>query len=201
MRSVALKGLKAARLAKGYSQREVGDALGVEQPTIQRWEAGKRSPSVEEVDALSRLLGVTADALFGRTNEVPVVGKVGAGGSVLFEDAYPLDEGFDRVIRPPDAMGDLIGLEIAGDSMWPKFLDGEIVYISRDRDGVDADYVGSFVVAKLATGEVYLKQLARGSAPGRYTLRSLNAPDMEDVAVDWATPVRGTLSRWGRRLS
>lgn len=58
---------KAARKEQGLSQQALADLLGVEQPTVQRWETGIRTPRT--VDMLVRLcdaLDVSADALLGR---------------------------------------------------------------------------------------------------------------------------------------
>lgn len=58
---------KAARAARGLSQQDLADILGVEQPTVQRWETGVREPKT--IDMLVKLcdaLDVSADALLGR---------------------------------------------------------------------------------------------------------------------------------------
>jgi len=84
--------------------------------------------------------------------------------------------------------------------MLPKFDPGDIVFISRERDGVDSADLGSYCAIRLATGETYLKILAKGSASDVFTLRSLNAADMEDVSLEWATPIRAITPRAARRF-
>jgi repressor LexA len=51
------------------------------------------------------------------------------------------------------------------------------------------DYLGEDCAVRLTTGETYIKQLIKGSSPGLFTLLSLNAPPIENVEVEWATPV------------
>lgn len=78
---------------------------------------------------------------------------------------------------------------VRGDSMLPKYSDGDIIYISRQCDGVLPSYLGKDCAVLLSTGESYLKQIISGNEPGRFTLLSLNAPPIENVEIVWATPV------------
>ena len=126
---------------------------------------------------------------------VPLTGRVGAGGTIIFDE---LDQN-DLVPRPPSITGPLEALEVVGDSMFPKYTSGDVIYIQRNHDGVLPIYVGEFCAIRLISGESYLKLLAKGSRPGVFTLRSLNAPDIEDVEVEWATPVLFVLPRFARR--
>jgi repressor LexA len=84
--------------------------------------------------------------------------------------------------------------------MLPKYRDGDILYIQRTHEGVIEDDIGDDCAVRLTTGETYVKQLVRGSEPGRWTLRSLNAPDMENVEVEWATRVLFIMPRRSREM-
>jgi len=126
---------------------------------------------------------------------VAVVGRIGAGGTVIFEDL-----GNDElVLRPPGISGTLVALVVEGDSMFPKYRGGDIIYIQRDHDGILLDYIDEDCAVRLTGGETYIKQLIRGSEPNRWTLLSLNAPPMENVEVEWATPVRFIMPARSRR--
>jgi predicted transcriptional regulator len=50
--------LARLRKAKGFTQSSLAERLGVEQPTVQRWEAGKREPSLAQLLELARILEV-----------------------------------------------------------------------------------------------------------------------------------------------
>ena len=104
----------------------------------------------------------------------------------------------ETVPRPPGITGRLEALEVVGDSMLPRYSSGDVVYISRDIDGVLDAYIGEYCAVRLTSGETYVKLLARGSRPGFFTLRSLNAADIEDVEVEWATPIIFVMPRAGR---
>lgn len=133
---------------------------------------------------------------------VPIVGKIGAGGSVIFlalgdEDHLDLDE---TVPRPPGISGKLVALMVEGSSMLPKYQSGDIIYIQRVHEGLLEEDIGDDCAVRLKTGETYVKQLVRGSQPERFTLRSLNAPDMENVEVEWATRVLFIMPRRSREV-
>lgn len=55
--------LQSLRKRRGLSQAKLAELIGVEQPTIQRWESGKRMPDLDSLNALARVLGVTAGSL------------------------------------------------------------------------------------------------------------------------------------------
>jgi len=131
---------------------------------------------------------------------VPIVGKIGAGGSVAFL-ALQEDEQLDpdeSVLRPPGVAGKLVALIVEGSSMLPKYQDGDIIYIQRTHEGVLEGDIGDDCAVRLKSGETYVKQLVRGSESERFTLRSLNAPDMENVEVEWATRVLFIMPRRSR---
>jgi phage repressor protein C with HTH and peptisase S24 domain len=134
---------------------------------------------------------------------VPIVGKIGAGGSVIFvalSDDEHVEES-ETVLRPPGVSGKLVALVVEGSSMLPKYRDGDIIYIQRNHfEGILEGDIGDDCAVRLTTGETYVKQLVRGSEPNRWTLRSLNAPDMENVEVEWATRVLFIMPRRSREL-
>ena len=48
--------IAAARKAKGITQAQLADAMGVDQPMISRWESGKVSPNKENLAKLKEIL-------------------------------------------------------------------------------------------------------------------------------------------------
>lgn len=142
---------------------------------------------------LAEFFDVPIDDLAGR-DPVLLVGKIGAGGAILFEEH---DE--PRVVsRPPAAAGKLVALEVHGDSMFPRYDEGDIIYIKRDHDGVLAEYIGEHCAIHLADGGTFLKVLEEGSEEGRFTLHSHNAAPIKNVEVIWASPVLFVMPRRSR---
>ncbi len=54
------------RKEKGLTQKELGEKIGVSSSAVSQWESGG-TPDISLLPALSDILGVTVDALFGRT--------------------------------------------------------------------------------------------------------------------------------------
>jgi phage repressor protein C with HTH and peptisase S24 domain len=72
---MALSGLKSARKAKGMTQAALAEAIGVEPPTISRWEAGEREPDNETLRRVAEILGTSVGAIFGESG-APNVSQV-----------------------------------------------------------------------------------------------------------------------------
>jgi phage repressor protein C with HTH and peptisase S24 domain len=180
-RQMASKKVKSRRLAKmaGLGETAVRDLLEkVDDPRV--------GTLIKIADALE----IPASSLFG--NQVEVAGKVGAGGCVLYNEP---DEEPELVDRPPGAVGRLMALKVAGDSMFPVYREGDIVYVARDHEGVQPHYVGEECVVHTVEGGTFLKTLATGSQFNRFHLQSFNAPPMENVELIWATPVLFVMRR------
>ena len=55
--------LAALRKAKGYTQAEAAELLGVSNKTVSNWETGVSSPDISMLPALAELYGVTCDEI------------------------------------------------------------------------------------------------------------------------------------------
>jgi transcriptional regulator with XRE-family HTH domain len=55
--------LRAARRGAGLTQKQLGDALGVEAITVSRWERGVTSPSLPRLRRVAELTGTTVSDL------------------------------------------------------------------------------------------------------------------------------------------
>ena len=63
------KQIKPARQFKKLKVTEAAKLLGVSQPTLSAWEAGRKSPSIDSLEKMAALYGVTTDFLLGREEE------------------------------------------------------------------------------------------------------------------------------------
>lgn len=59
---------KTARLMKKMSLYEAAQKLGISTTALNSWENGKKTPSVERVENMADLYGVSTDFLLGRSN-------------------------------------------------------------------------------------------------------------------------------------
>ena len=63
------------REARGFSQKFVAVSLGVKAPSVSDWESGKTNPTLDNLIALSKLLGVTCDQLLTDDTPPPAIGS------------------------------------------------------------------------------------------------------------------------------
>jgi transcriptional regulator with XRE-family HTH domain len=76
--------LRAARELRKLSQSDLADRSGLQPSAVSHFETGRRSPSFENLKALSEALQVTTDFLLGRVDD-PMM--VGAKADTLFRHA------------------------------------------------------------------------------------------------------------------
>lgn len=129
-----LGGLPQLRKQKGLTQAALAEIIGVEQPTIQRWETGKREPELSQIFALATALDVEPGALLDPTVAAPigprlyVKGEVAAG---VWKEAYELPpsewQSFNGRADITAKLEHRFGLRVIGDSMNEIYPAGTIV--------------------------------------------------------------------------
>ncbi len=70
------------RLARNWSQVELGKRLGVAKQTVSNWENDNIQPSIEMLIHLSKLFGVTTDYLLG-LEQIPRISVEGLSTDVI----------------------------------------------------------------------------------------------------------------------
>lgn len=65
--------LKTLRQKYGYSQREVANRLGISPSIVSGYETGERTPSIENLLAISYLFKCSTDYLLGKDSNKPVL--------------------------------------------------------------------------------------------------------------------------------
>ena len=143
--------IKKRRLELGLTQEELGAKIGVQRAAINKYETGlvqniKRSTQQKLADAL----GIDVVSLFypveDRPNRIKVYGSVPAGIPIeAVEDVIDWEDIPQTWIDYGDKY---IGLKVKGDSMYPKYIDGDTVIVKLQPDcesGQDAIvYVNSY---------------------------------------------------------
>ena len=138
--------IKAARKAAHMGQAELGEAIGIGKSSISEWESGKRSPDIDKVKDIAKVLNVTPAYLMSWDEpspasrplpagllpvvkrRIPIIGHVAAGVPIMAEREYEEYE--------DDTYGiscDYV-LRVEGDSMEPRVLDGDVVYVRQKPD-------------------------------------------------------------------
>lgn len=169
--------LAAARRAAGLNQTEVAERLTargfpVRTQAVSKWETDTTQPGARQLVELCRLYGIRdvvaafgarSGALPGRV--LPLYRLAVSAGTGEFLDG----EGYDSVEVGEEVspLADF-GVRIAGDSMEPRFVHGQIVWVKR-QETLRPGEIGIF----LYNGAGYCKRLERRS--GRVELISLNS--------------------------
>jgi transcriptional regulator with XRE-family HTH domain len=187
---------KRARL----TLEDVAEQLDLSISQISRLERGTSDLTGERLIQFAKLYGCRpADFIDGGRTSVPLVGFVGAGAEIYPFDDAPLGGGFEMVDAPPDEARTVVAVEVRGESMFPAYREGDLIYYAREQDFVVDACLGAECVVKLGDGPTLVKTVMRGAEPGRWTLLSYNAPPIENAHIDWAAPVLWVDKRRRRR--
>jgi len=168
------------RKARHLSQAKLAEMIGVEQPTVQRWESGKRTPDLGQLGDLADALGIDPGALFKLPDRVPlgprlyIKGEVGAG---LWQEAYelPQDEWKEFTGRADvtASIDHRFGLRVVGESMNEIYPHGTIV-----------ECVSVFGPAEITPGKRVVVLRQRDDLEYEATVKEL----VEEAGRLWARP-------------
>jgi phage repressor protein C with HTH and peptisase S24 domain len=149
-------------------------------------------------DAQGPALGTGADSGPGQPRPAPIIGRVGAdpGGEVLLAGGQAPPE---FAPLPPGGTERAVALRVTGHSMRGLADDGALIYFEDQRTPPSPDMLGQVVVVELDTGEVLVKRLLRGGAPGRFDLESLAGPTRRDARLRWAAHITAIVPPWQAR--
>ena len=164
--------IKQLRLEHGLTQEELGARLGVQRAAVQKYEKG----TVKNIkrDALIRLaevLDTTPEYLLGWEEtpknvipipdvpvvQIPVVGRVAAGVS-CFADDNIID--YEPVLSTDISQAERYAfLRVIGDSMYPVFMEGDLVLV-QVQESVDS---GTYAVVTVDNEDGVIKRVVYGA--------------------------------------
>lgn len=170
------KNIRKFRNEHHWTQKELADKLHVGKTTVSNYETGYSEPDIETQLILADLFGVSLDELNSRKLDsknknyitINVYGSIPAG--IPIEAIEDITDTEDISLKEYDRSKEYLGLKVEGDSMYPKYLDGDTVIIEKTPDcesGTDAAvYVNGY--------EATLKTLIKNE-DGTITLKPINA--------------------------
>lgn len=162
-----LLAIKEAMETNGYppSMREIGEAAGLSSPSSVKYqlEALEAKGWIRRDPSRGRALEVLTpgderfeDIKPERTHNVPLVGRIAAGGPILAE------QNVEEVFPLPASLvgeGDLFMLKVVGDSMIDAAIcDGDFVVIRSQKDANKGE-----IVAAMIDGEATVKSFSKKS--------------------------------------
>ena len=201
------KRLETARKNRGFkSAREACSYFGWNYSTYLQHENGIRG-FVRAAARYAKAYRVSEGWLITGQNgatstSLPVMGYIGAGAEILPEFAQVPPEGGEQIEVPFAIANDMIGLQVRGDSMIPRYDDGDVVVVYREQRRAIESFYGEEAAVRTSDGRRFLKQIMR--APEGVTLLSWNARPIENVNLEWIGEIYATirsaqLRRHGRR--
>jgi transcriptional regulator with XRE-family HTH domain len=198
--------LKELREEHDMTIEQVAEATGLSVSYVWRLESGARNLSVKNMNLFAHAFKVAPEELLAKreraaSNTVPVMGRIGAGAEITPDDEQVPPEGLYEIETMFPIPEGAIAFEVMGDSMWPRYDDGDIVICWRQ--GILAEEVlGWEAAVKTVTGHRYLKRVVRGAEKGTYDLESHNAAPIRGVRLDWVASIQSVIrsGQW-RKLS
>ena len=100
------KNIALLRRAKGLTQAELGDLLGVSNQAVSKWESEMSMPDVMLLPDIAKVFGVDLNDLYGAAKEIPEFSVPGPKSETNTQDRRILNisakvEGVDVKIRMP----------------------------------------------------------------------------------------------------
>ena len=170
----------------GKTKGGLAVAMGVRPGAVSEILAGARLIKASEIQPIIDYLEL---------NAVPIMGRVGAGASIGPELERMPPEGLGEVELPFPITEGTIAFEVVGDSMLPKYENGDIIVVYRDQRHPLSSFYGEEAAVRLKTGERYLKTIERGNAANVVNLTSFNAKPIMGVKLEWIGEICVTLPR------
>jgi repressor LexA len=170
----------------GKTKGGLARAMGVRPGAVSEILSGIRLIKASEIEPIMEYLGL---------NAVPIMGRVGAGATIEPENEQVPPEGLGEVELPFPITEETIAFEVSGDSMLPKYENGDVIVVYREQRHPLASFYGEEAAVRLKTGQRYLKTIERGKAPNSVNLTSFNAKPINGVKLEWIGEICVTLPK------
>lgn len=129
------------------SQTEICNTLGIKMPTFSDWVNAKTYPRIDKIELMANYFGIskadlveehTAKSTNSNAVTIKVLGRVAAGLPIeAVENIIDTEEISEELSKT----GEFFGLQIHGNSMEPKFSEGDVVIVRKQEDAESGDIV------------------------------------------------------------
>lgn len=176
------------------SRSDICKDLGFAYTTFTSWETGVNYPRIDKIEMMADYFHIEkSDLIEDKSAEgdstrkgirIPILGKVVAGIPV---EAITDIEGWEEIPQSMAKTGEYFALKIAGKSMEPRMMDGDVVIVRRQPD-VDS---GDIAVVLVNGNDATVKQISKSDAgltligwnPSVYTPKTYNKKECQELPV------------------
>lgn len=189
--------IREIRHSQDLTIEDLAEKTGLSVSYVGRLESGERNLSVKHLALFADALSVSSQELLPtevekKRNVVAVMGRIGAGAEIVPEEEQIPTEGLYEIETPFPLPDDAIAFEVHGESMWPRYDDGDIIICWRQGVVVE-EVLGWEAAVKTSSGRRYLKRVLRGADVGTYDLESHNAPPIRGVKIEWIAAIQSVI--------
>lgn len=193
-RLIFIKNLKRYMDVFQMNQVDLATRMQVNKSVISSWLSGTRYPRMNTVEKLATIFHIEKSDLIEDKSmkenstrkgiRIPVLGKVAAGIPI---EAITDIEDWEEIPQSMAKTGEYFALKIAGKSMEPRMMDGDVVIVRRQPD-VDS---GDIAVVLVNGNDATVKQISKSDAgltligwnPSVYTPRTYNKKECKELPV------------------
>lgn len=176
------------------SRSDICKDLGFAYTTFTSWETGVNYPRIDKIEMMADYFHIEkSDLIEDKTDKpsspakgirIPVLGRVAAGIPI---EAITDIEDWEEIPQSMAKTGEYFALKIAGKSMEPRMMDGDVVIVRRQPD-VDS---GDIAVVLVNGNDATVKQISKSDAgltligwnPSVYTPRTYNKKECKELPV------------------
>jgi len=176
------------------SRSDICKDLGFAYTTFTSWETGVNYPRIDKIEIMADYFHIEkSDLIEDKTDKpsspakgirIPVLGRVAAGIPI---EAITDIEDWEEIPQSMAKTGEYFALKIAGKSMEPRMMDGDVVIVRRQSD-VDS---GDIAVVLVNGNDATVKQISKSDAgltligwnPSVYTPRTYNKKECKELPV------------------
>src|SRR5246500_5442344 len=170
----------------GKSEGGLAKVMGVRAGAVSEILSGIRLIKASEIGPITEYLEL---------NFVPIMGRVGAGAVIAPDTEQVPPEGIGEIELPFPIAEETVAFEVSGDSMLPKYENGDVIVVYREQRHPLSSFYGEEGAVRLKTGERYLKTIERGKSGTQVNLTSFNAKPINGVKLEWIGEICVTLPR------
>lgn len=176
------------------SRSDICKDLGFAYTTFTSWETGVNYPRIDKIEMMADYFHIEkSDLIEDKTDKpsspakgirIPVLGRVAAGIPI---EAITDIEDWEEIPQSMAKTGEYFALKIAGKSMEPRMMDGDVVIVRRQSD-VDS---GDIAVVLVNGNDATVKQISKSDAGltligwnlSVYTPRTYNKKECKELPV------------------